>query len=147
MEKDVLITIGGIMFAGEDKDNVDVISPGQYYYRRGRHYLTYEEAVEGSSEVIRNLIWVSPGEMVVRKSGAISTEMTFRPQEETMTHYNTPFGVVELGIHTRRLQIREEENKLEIRVDYTLEMDYQMVSENSLTLQVRSKNMGGFSLL
>lgn len=146
MEKEVLITIGGTMFAGDDKDNVDVITPGQYYYRRGRHYITYEDMVEDTRESIRNLVWISPEEMVVRKSGAITTEMIFRPNEETLTHYNTPFGAVEMGIHTKRLQIQESDEKLLVKVHYTLELDYQIVSENQLTFLVQPRKNGKIGL-
>ena len=146
MDKDVLITISGLMYAGDDHDSVDVIAPGQYYYRRGRHYLVYEEPVEESQEIIHNLVWISPEEMVVRKSGVISTEMCFRPNQDTVTHYSTPYGAVEMGIHTKRLQIRETEEMLDVKVNYSLEIDYQSVSENHIRFLVQSKHDSSFTL-
>ena len=150
MDKNVLITVGGLLYTGSgegEKDNVDVISPGQYYYKEGKHYLFYDEVVEETPETIKNRIEITPDEVKVSKRGIINTEMEFRPKEETKTHYSTPFGTLIMGIRTDRIQVEEKDDSLEALIEYNLEVNYEHVSECFIRILVQSKTEnGGFTL-
>ena len=44
MTKDILISISGLQVSPENEsDTVEVISPGEYYYRNDKHFVVYEE--------------------------------------------------------------------------------------------------------
>ena len=44
MTKDVLITISGIQtIDGEVNDPIETVTPGEYYFRNGKHYILYDE--------------------------------------------------------------------------------------------------------
>ena len=48
MTKDVLITISGIQtIDGEVNDPIETVTPGEYYFRNGKHYILYDEVQEG----------------------------------------------------------------------------------------------------
>ena len=52
MTKDILLTISGLQFqAQEDGDGepVEVITPGDYYKKNEKHYVLYDEVMEGMS--------------------------------------------------------------------------------------------------
>ena len=50
MTKDVLITISGIQtIDGEVNDPIETVTPGEYYFRNGKHYILYDE-VQRSEE-------------------------------------------------------------------------------------------------
>lgn len=52
MTKDVLITICGIQKRdGETDEPIETVTPGEYYFRNGKHYILYEEVQEGIAEV------------------------------------------------------------------------------------------------
>ena len=123
MKKNVLITVTGLLYTGsgeDERDYIDVITPGQYYYRDERHYLVYEEQIEGCEIPIRNLITISPGRVGIRKTGVVSTEMSFEPNRETGTWYSTPFGRLEMTIYTQRICMRETEENIDVEVRYRL---------------------------
>ena len=48
MNKDVLIHVRGLqmMNVGDDQEPIEIIVPGQYYFRNGSHYLRYEEILD-----------------------------------------------------------------------------------------------------
>lgn len=142
MEKDVLITIGGTLTDGEGKDNVDVVSPGQYFWKNEKHFLIYEEVLEDSSGSINNMIRISPEEVSVRKKGLVNSEMIFRTDRETVTEYGTPYGVITLGIHTNRIRICETEEKISVLIDYYLTMDGRKATDNYIRLQVTPRSEG-----
>ncbi len=50
MTKDVLLSISGLQFAAkeeEDVEPVEVITAGGYYKKNGKHYIMYDEVMEG----------------------------------------------------------------------------------------------------
>lgn len=145
MDKDVLITIGGTMSAGESEDNVDVVMPGQYYWRNERHFLIYEEVMEEFTEPTSNMIRISPQEISVRKKGVINSEMIFRPEEETVTEYVTPYGTMVMGVYTNRIRIQETDQRISVLIQYVLRMDGQEVSNNYIRIVVQPRR-GEFSL-
>ena len=60
MTRDVLITISGIQLADGDSNEVEMITAGDYFQKNGKHYIIYEEAMEGFEGTIRNVIKVTP---------------------------------------------------------------------------------------
>ena len=47
MTKDVLITIRGVHTVDEEDNDVEMIVRGDYYQKNGKHYVLYEELIEG----------------------------------------------------------------------------------------------------
>ena len=47
MTKDVLITIRGVHTMDEEDNDVEMIVRGDYYQKNGKHYVLYEELLEG----------------------------------------------------------------------------------------------------
>ena len=64
MTKDVFVSISGMheeiaetpAVERDEAEAIEVVTPGSYYFRNEKHYIVYDEAVEGSSEMIRNRI-------------------------------------------------------------------------------------------
>lgn len=150
MNKEVIVTVGGLLFtqnAGSgEEENIEVISPGEYYQRNGRHYVMFEEVVEEFSEPVRNLLKITPEQVSLRKRGLINTEMTFEKGGSTVSHYSTPFGALVLGIRSKDLQVQEEEDLIQVKVEYELEVNYEHMSDCCIQIKVQSKADGGFTL-
>ena len=56
MTKDVLITIRGVHTMDEEDNDVEMIVRGDYYQKNGKHYVLYEELLEGFKEPVKNII-------------------------------------------------------------------------------------------
>ena len=137
MTKDVLIAIKGMQFEGaEDPEEIEVIQRGQYYERNGSHYLMYEEPVEGSTEVIKNRIKFKEEEVQVAKKGAVNTILTFTKNEKNMTNYATPFGNLVVGINTQGIVLDLKEDKMDIKVDYSLDINYEFLADCKISIEV-----------
>ena len=52
MKKDVLIHVRGLqmMDPEEEQEPIEIVVPGQYYYRNGSHYLRYEEMMDDTAQ-------------------------------------------------------------------------------------------------
>ena len=53
MDKEVLIHVSGLqtMDAEGDQEPIEIVVPGEYYFRNGSHYLRYEEILEDDGVV------------------------------------------------------------------------------------------------
>ena len=63
MTKDVLITIRGVHTVDEEDNDVEMIVRGDYYQKNGKHYVLYEELIEGFKEPVKNIIKITPTSM------------------------------------------------------------------------------------
>ncbi len=143
MTRDVLISISGAQFSEFDSDDVKMITTGDYYMKNGKHYILYDEIVEDSGEIIKNTIKIRPDGMDVIKKGSTTTHMVFEKNKKNLSCYMTPFGEMIVGIATSDIQIQEEEHHLRVNVEYSLDINYEHISDCNITLSVRAKNADG----
>lgn len=147
MTEDVLVSVSGLhTIDTAEGEDIEVISAGRYFYRDGKHYLLYEEQVEDSGDITYNRITAKDGYLEYRRNGPVSTKMIFVPGEKTESWYNTPFGDMLLGINVTGMNIREQEDVLEINVAYGLEVNYEDIADCNIRVRAVSKGSGLFRL-
>ena len=148
MNRDVLIHVRGLQMENREstEEPIEMIVPGEYYFRNNSHYLRYEEILDESGEPTVNYIKISPASIEVRKKGLVNVHMVFERGKKNMSYYTTPFGTIRLGIAATGMKVEEEEDDLSVRVDYSLDMNEEHVADCFLTLNVQSKGAPGFQL-
>ena len=132
MDKNVLIHIRGLqmMDPADEQEPIELVVPGQYYFKNGSHYLRYEELMdETSTEPTVNYIKISSKAVEVRTKGLVNVHMVFERGKKNMTYYSTPYGTVEMGIAATGVMIEESENGIDMKVDYALEMNEEYVAD------------------
>ncbi|MDO4307685.1 MAG: DUF1934 domain-containing protein [Eubacteriales bacterium] len=144
MDKDVLIHVRGLqmMDTEEGQEPIEIVVPGQYYFRNGSHYLRYEEIIDESSVPTVNYIKMSPQGVEVRKKGLVNVHMVFEQGKKNMTYYTTPFGTIQMGIATTGLELNENNDSINMTVDYALDMNEEHVADCYLTIQAQTKDSG-----
>ena len=138
MTKDVLITISGIQMMDEEDSDVEMIVRGDYYQKNGKHYILYDEVMEGFEGKVKNVIKISPVGMDIIKKGIANTHMQFEKNKKNLSCYNTPLGDLVIGIQANRIRIDEEEDCLKINVEYSLDINYQHASDCNIMLDIQS---------
>ena len=147
MTEEVLISVKGLhALEAEDEDEVEVFSAGKYYFKNEKHYILYEEIVEDTSAVVKNRITLKNGRMEVTKTGPFHSQLVFEEDKKNNCWYNTPFGQILIGTEVKSMRVKEEENLLEIRVDYELELNYEKAADCSIQIRVMAKDSGLFKL-
>ena len=148
MTKEVIITICGLQ-AGPDTDGepIEMTVPGEYYYKNEKHYIIYEEVMEGETKSTKNRIKIGPGYMELTKSGLVSVHMIFEENTKNITHYYTPYGGLTMGIDAKKVLITEGEYEIDVAVDYALEINQEFVADCDIKIHVKSKGKGDFKLV
>ena len=148
MEKEVLIHVKGLhMLDTQDgEEPIEIVVPGEYYFRNGSHYLRYEELLEVQGDPTINYIKISPRGMEVRKKGVVNTHMVFEQGKRNMALYTTPFGTLEMGISATSLELQESDGRIDMKVNYSLDMNQEHVADCCLDIHAQTKNAPGFAL-
>lgn len=147
MTKEVLVKISGLQFAGEtESEPVEVITTGDYYKRNGKHYILYDEIMEGFSEPTKNIIKLGEDMLDITKKGTTNVHMMFEKNRKNVTYYYTPYGSILIGIDAKKVEVQEDEHKIDVKVDYALEVNYEHMADCSITMNIVSKDGGEFRI-
>lgn len=150
MTKDVLIAISGLQLAEEaagDQKPVEIITAGNYYLKNGKHYLIYDEIMEGFDGVTKNSIKFKEDYLEITKKGVANVHMVFEKNKKNVTCYETPYGGIMVGILAEDIQIKEKDEQIQIDVKYGLEMNYEHVADCAIKLDVKSKSNPEFRIM
>lgn len=139
MTKDVFLSISGLQFGQgrEDGEKIETVLPGTYYEKGGRHYVLYEESMEGFVKPLKNTIKFCNGFMELNRSGPVNVRMVFEENRKTMTSYQTPYGTILLGIDTKKIHITQDPDRMLVDVVYILDMDGNYLADCNLTIDIR----------
>ncbi|MGN0331962.1 MAG: DUF1934 domain-containing protein [Lachnospiraceae bacterium] len=146
MTKEVLLTISGLhydTYPGEEKQDenepIEVITPATYYLKNGKHYVVYDEVVEGMPGTIKNMIRISEdGLLEISKSGLTSTRMVFERDRINMTPYETPYGELMVGVYTKKMQVDVSEENIDVKVSYALDINSEKVADCNIRMNIRA---------
>lgn len=140
MTKDILLSIRGLQIA-EDTQNesVEVIAPGEYYFRNGKHFFLYDEVEEGKQEITRNRIKITDDYMEVTKQGVVNVHMIFEKNKKNVTYYNTPFGSLLIGIDAYRVEVKETPEEISAYVEYALEVNNEHLANCRIRMKASSR--------
>ncbi|MCI8447420.1 MAG: DUF1934 domain-containing protein [Eubacterium sp.] len=151
MTKDVLLKISGMQFTADNDDltepePVEIIAPGEYYFKNGKHYIIYDEFMEGFDSVTKNVLKLQGDLLEVTKRGTSNVHMIFEKDKKNMTCYTTPYGSMMMGIDARSISIEESDDEIHAQIQYALDVNYQHLADCTISLSVQSKEQQNFSI-
>lgn len=139
MTKDVWISIESLQknAAGEG-EKIEVITPASYYKKNGHHYVVYEETLDDGI-VSKNMLRFDDDFVSVTKRGDINVDMVFERGKRNTTNYMTPYGSLLVGIKASKLLVTYKEKSIKIDVEYSLDINYEHLSDCTISMNIRSK--------
>lgn len=146
MKKDVLISINGLQIMDEDQDQVEVITPGEYYNKNGKHFLLYDEVSADFDGVTKNTIKINENIVEIKKKGYTNVHMIFQENKKNMTYYDTPFGNLLVGLCANNISIKEVEELIDVDIAYSLEINEEHIANCKINLQIKPQLEGAFTL-
>ena len=141
MKKDVLITISGIQ-TGEDNgsDKIEIVTGGSYYKKNNKHYLLYDEIVEGQDEVTKNIARFDEDMFHITKTGFTNVDMSFEENKRNITNYITPFGSLLVGVDASKVSVVENEENIQVDIAYSLDVNYEHFADYTLHMDIQSRD-------
>lgn len=147
MTKDVIVTISGLQFAQEmEAEPVELVTTGSYYKKNGKHYVIYDEIMEGFEGSTKNIIKLTEDSLDITKKGVANVHMVFEKNKKNVAYYNTPFGSLFIGIDAEKVQVEESEENIDVKVAYALEANYEHLADCQIQMNIKSKDARDFKL-
>lgn len=147
MEKAVVISVKGVQkYEGAPPDVVELVTEG-VLARCGKSYtLSYQESELTGLEGTLTTIHVDGDEVSLMRVGEFNSQMVFRKGRRHLSLYNTPYGAMTIGVHTRHLLAELSDQGGELEVDYSVEVDHTVAGRNVFHISVKELEGGPGSL-
>lgn len=144
MKRDVFLSVSGMQLGqdGADAEPIETVMPGVYYEKDGRHYVLYEEAVEGVESPVKNTVKFGGGCLELVRRGAVNVRMVFEENKKNTANYQVPYGSIPLGIDTKKIHIARTSDRIVVHVDYILDIGCGFLTDCRLRMDIRFKENG-----
>ena len=111
MEKRAIITVKSFSDI-EPNEAIEVVTPGTFIIHEDGFKAIYEESELSGMDGTTTTLNIKHNSMVLERVGSTSTNMEFKEGENVLSLYNTPYGMLNLNIDTKRLKINMNEEEL-----------------------------------
>lgn len=147
MEKEVVISIKGMQqYEGALPDVIELVTGGRLA-RDGESYtLSYQESELTGLEGTLTTIQVDGEQVTLLRVGEFNSQLVFQEGRRHLSVYNTPYGAMSVGVHTRHLLAELSDQGGDIEVDYSIEVDHALAGRNIFRISVKEAQGGLGSL-
>lgn len=137
MTKNVWVSVAGLQFGDSSEGNpVEILTPGSYYKKKNCQYVLYDEMVEGSDEVTKNVVKFHEDAVSISKRGFTNAEMVFEENKHCVTNYVTPYGSLIVGIDADKVDVNETEDLISININYSLAVNYKHLADCEIKMDI-----------
>ncbi|MBE7023486.1 MAG: DUF1934 domain-containing protein [Ruminococcaceae bacterium] len=138
MENNAMIYLKTLQSAeGEEQtDEIELQTKGVFARKDGKFYIIYEESELTGFEDTTTTIKVSEEMVCMTRRGKYNSRMEFRLGEKCLCSYNTPFGVIPVGVNPISLENNLTEDGGNLAIEYILDIDNRDYLVNKLKLTV-----------
>ena len=137
MEKSAVISIRS--FSDLDKDEViEVVTPGKFHLGESEFKAVYEESEISGMDGTTTTLVIKDDVLVLEREGSTSTRMEFKKGEDVTSLYNTPYGMMNINISTKELDIDMDEDGGVIYTKYVLGLEGQPGITTELKVKIRA---------
>ena len=143
MKKDVLITVRGTQVTDGGPETVELMTRGTMTGRNGKFAISYEETeLTGTAGVTSTFLIFNPERVVLTRSGAINSRMTFVKGVKDESLYDLGFGSLLLGVYTKDIVVDLSDNGGRLFIDYVVELEQAISSRNSYEVIIETAKSG-----
>ncbi|WP_297422827.1 DUF1934 domain-containing protein [Clostridium sp.] len=136
MNKKAIITVDSTVI-NDEEDLIGLVTPGDFYEMQDGFKVEYEETKLSGMEGTKTTIIIRKDSFDLIREGTTETRMEFKDKQKTVSLYKTPYGIMDIKIDTRKLDINVNENGGVINTMYILEIGGQPALKTNLTIDIR----------
>ncbi|SFC33552.1 DUF1934 domain-containing protein [Clostridium uliginosum] len=137
MKKRAIITIKSNA-SMENDDLIEVISPGDFYMDNDTFKAEYDETEISGMDGTRTILTVRGKSFTLERKGSTATKMDFKNRQQTTSLYQTPYGVLQVNIDTKKLNIDINEEGGIIEVNYLMTIEGQIPMNTNLSVHIKT---------
>ena len=136
MKQDVNISIRGTYIAEDQRSTTELFTAGSLCKKNGHYYITYQETETTGFEGCTTTMKVEDNRVTVTRRGPNSSHLVLQKGIRNIGRYDMMGSQMEIGIFTNGLDNSLTEDGGTLRLRYTMDMNYTLLSENELNISV-----------
>ena len=137
MEKSAIISVRS--FSDLNKDEViEVVTPGKFHLGEREFKAVYEESEISGMDGTTTTLVIKDDALILEREGSTTTRMEFKKGEEVVSLYNTPYGMMNINISTKELDIDMDDDGGVIYTKYILGLEGQPGITTELKVKIRA---------
>ena len=130
---------GNSLFKAFSLDEViEVVTPGKFHLGESEFKAVYEESEISGMDGTTTTLVIKDDVLVLEREGSTSTRMEFKKGEDVISLYNTPYGMMNINISTKELDIDMDEDGGVIYTKYVLGLEGQPGITTELKVKIRA---------
>jgi len=143
MENNAMIFLKTLQdVAGDGETNeIELQTKGKFAKKNDKFYISYEESELTGFDDTTTTIKVSENAVSMTRSGKYNTKMEFRLGEKCLCSYQTPYGVIPVGVNPIVIENNLSAEGGNIAIEYVLDIDNCEYLTNKLNLTVTKDAM------
>ena len=98
---------------------------------------TYEETEISGMEGTTTILTIQENQVILEREGTTSTKMVFNEKEDSIALYNTPYGMLEITINTKNLDVKVGEDGGKLTIEYEMSVYGQPSYKTKLSLDIK----------
>lgn len=143
IENNVIISIKGRQdLADGEPEVIELVTEGILERENDSYTLSYQESEITGMQGTLTTFQVEKDCITLMRIGEVNSQMVFQEGRRHLSIYDTPYGSMSVGIHTRRMRAALDERGGSIDIDYKIEIDHKVAGVNGFHINVREKNPG-----
>ncbi|MEE0930513.1 MAG: DUF1934 domain-containing protein [Acutalibacteraceae bacterium] len=139
MNNDYIIDIVGTQMVDGDEDVIEVTTTGGYTIApTGNKFIRYKEYDTENPAIIENTtIKISDKQVIISRNGGNESQLMLELNKRHQCHYLTPVGSLLIGVYTKKMEIALDNEGGNLSVEYTLDFNSNIVSENKFDIKIK----------
>ena len=121
-----------------DGEKIEVVSPGEFTKTDNGYKIVYEETELSGMEGTVTKILIEDEKVILERQGTTETKMVFISGEPYVCLYNTPYGMLEITISTKILNVNVDDKGGNLEINYDIVVAGQKPSNTSLLLKIET---------
>lgn len=140
MKKDVLIYVKGTQeypVSSFENSSIEFFTEGKFYKKGESYFVTYKESELTGLAGTTTTFKIQPDLITLIRWGDVTSTFVFEPGKRHISTYVTDQGVIMIGVYTKRMKVDLDDNGGEVLVEYAIDLDSHMMSENDFLLKIK----------
>ena len=136
--QEVKLRIKGFHDQGrEQEEPIEIVTIGQMIQQKDFFCVKYDEVIDedenGIVQTQKNTLKIKENHVEILRQG---THLVFMPNQTTFNYYTTPFGELEITIHTTCVEKNDYDGGFRINIQYEMEMNQTFISSCNVSVAV-----------
>lgn len=138
LEKDVMIIVDSKQERPDHNPEImNFITEGTLSKKDNRYCITYAESPVTGLDGTTTTMEVESNSVTLIRYGNVSSLMVFERGCKHTSEYNTEYGVIEIGVTARKLDVDMNDLGGRFDIEYVLEVNNQVTSFTTLNVKVQ----------